>query len=69
MNVNGLPLPKLLLELLEQGRWKRPSDTTVLSQLTGSEHAKDFDFLDVDIMRRETESEYLINDQEVRPEL
>jgi hypothetical protein len=64
MNVNGLPLPKLLLELLEQGRWKRPSDTTALSQLTGSEHAEDFDFLDVDGMRQETDPEHLINDEE-----
>ncbi|MCP4539578.1 MAG: methyltransferase domain-containing protein [Chloroflexi bacterium] len=65
VNVNGLLLPKLLLDLLEQGRWKRPCDTTVLSQLTGSEHADDFSFLDVDGMRRETNSEHLINDEKL----
>jgi hypothetical protein len=65
MEINGLPVPKLLQQLIEQGRWKRPADTTILEELTGSRQAKEFDFLDVDGMRRETSSEDLIGNSDM----
>lgn len=34
MNIDGLPLPKYLVQLITEGRWKTPSDQTRLEQLT-----------------------------------
>ena len=65
MKINGLLVPKLLLDLIGQGRWKRPADTTILHQLTGSEHADEFDFLSIDAMRRETAPSHLVEDDKL----
>ncbi len=65
MRVNGLPVPKLLRKLIDQGRWKRPADTTVLRQLTGSEQIEDFYFLDIDGMQRETNVGHLIDNEKL----
>jgi hypothetical protein len=35
MLINGLPLPKLLMEMLEQGRWKHPGDEVLRSLIPG----------------------------------
>lgn len=54
MTVNGLRLPARLIELLEEGRWTRPSDVSVLAQMTGAERPEDFTFYSLDGMIRET---------------
>ena len=33
MNINGLPLPRELLDLIEAGRWRAPADPSGLDQL------------------------------------
>ncbi|MCI0397174.1 MAG: SMI1/KNR4 family protein [Chloroflexi bacterium] len=66
VEVNGLPLPPLLLKLIEQNQWKRPEDTAVLAELTGSERADEFDFLTIESMRRETSgNHHLANDEKL----
>lgn len=52
--VNGLPLPKLLIDLIETGRWKCPADTSALAELTRVRRADQFSFMDVAWMARET---------------
>src|SRR5262245_47077780 len=51
IKVNDLPLPQYLVELINQGRWKKPDDVSALKALTG---IADFSFLAVDFMNRET---------------
>lgn len=62
MKVLGFPLPQSLQELIEQGRWRRPPDTTTLKQITGSQFAKDFNFLDIEGMQRESCPIHLVED-------
>lgn len=52
--VNGLKLPARLVELMETGRWKRPTDVTVLAEMTGVDWPESFFFDDVAGMIRET---------------
>lgn len=51
--INALPLPTALVALIAEGRWQRPADTSGLESLTGF---ADFNFLDLALMRSETEA-------------
>ena len=52
--VNGLSLPLLLIELIESGRWKRPTDVSVLAEMTGVNRPEEFSFCQMDAIIRET---------------
>ena len=65
MDVLGFPLPPLLQELIEQGRWRRPTNVTTLEKITGSQYAEDFKFMDVEGMRRESRPTHLVEDQKI----
>jgi hypothetical protein len=54
--INGLPLPQLLQDLMKQGRWKLPQDTTILKQMTDALFAEGFVFLDIGGMQLENEN-------------
>jgi hypothetical protein len=54
MIVNGLNLPATLVQLLREGRWKRPPAVERLATMTGVQRPEDFTFLDLDGMIRET---------------
>lgn len=60
MDINGLPLPQLLEDLIVQRRWKMPADQTVLKQLTGIQNTKRLRFLSLDGMIRETNGAFTI---------
>jgi hypothetical protein len=62
MYINGLPLPKLMLQLIEERRWRNPPNPVVLEELTGIEKVREFEFLDVAGMQRETARSHLIDD-------
>ena len=62
MNVLGFPLPQLLQKLIEQERWRMPPNVTTLEQITGSQFAEDFNFLDIEGMRRESYPIHLVED-------
>lgn len=51
--VHGLRLPPGLVRLIETGRWRRPADTTMLRELTGTRRSE-FDFAGPEWMERET---------------
>lgn len=53
--VRGLPLPGLLLELLNGGRWKHPGDAALRALMPWFESPVDF-LIDVDQIRRESRS-------------
>lgn len=65
INIHGLPLPKLLQELMEQGRWKKPANVIALKQMTGSQFPEDFTFLNIDGMRRESRPVHLVEDKKL----
>ena len=60
MDINGLPLPQLLEELIAQRRWRMPADQMLLKQLTGIRQTKHLRFLGIDAMIRETNGAYTI---------
>jgi hypothetical protein len=60
MQVNKLPLPSYLVELIESGRWKKPDNILVLSEMTGVQRPEGFSFLSIDGMERETNGGYFI---------
>jgi len=63
--INGLKLPSLLVEMVEEGRWKRPENIEKLSQLTGATRPMDFNFESFDGMKLETEgARNLASDEE-----
>lgn len=62
MIINQLLLPRLLQELIEQDRWKKPIDVTVLEAITHSRNGTDFTFLDVRGMQRESYPIHLVKD-------
>ena len=41
-SVNGLPLPKILLELLDSGRWKTPDDQLMRAKIPALKEPVDF---------------------------
>lgn len=55
-SINNLPLPRFLDELLASLRWKRPTDTTALAQLTGVEGARYFELFSLESMRSNTQA-------------
>lgn len=62
--VNNLPLPTLMIELINQGRWKRPDDTKRLELVTKIPESYNLDFLSIKYMRFESENlDHLINDE------
>jgi hypothetical protein len=63
--INGLKLPSLLVEMVEDGRWKRPENIEKLSQLTGVARPMEFNFESFEGMARETEgARNLASDEE-----
>ena len=61
--VNGLQLPALLVELVEDGRWERPIDISVLAEITEAKRPEYFIFDDFDGMIEETDGNiYLWNE-------
>jgi hypothetical protein len=60
MEVNHLLLPSYLVELINAGRWEKPENISLLSEMTGVERPEDFSFLLSDRMERETNSGYSI---------
>ena len=62
MEINGLPLPQHLINLISQGLWKCPTDTKALRQLTGSKSSSDFDFLGFEMMKSENKTDRLVED-------
>lgn len=53
IRVNGLPLPPLLVEMLETGRWKPPQNSSRLRELLDWKRI-DNAFLNIEGMERET---------------
>lgn len=62
--IDGLPLPKYLLDLTAQGRWKTPSNPTHLRQITEFPNT-DFEFLSIDQMFRVSKLDHLIDDSNI----
>jgi hypothetical protein len=56
MLVRGLPLPALLVELLETRRWRSPRDVARLTDIAGFRNARKLDFMKPDGMQRETDA-------------
>jgi hypothetical protein len=56
MDVNGLPLPALLVELIENRRWKSPRGVDRLADIAGFRHPRKLDFMKPDGMQRETDA-------------
>ena len=54
MFVSDLPLPPLLVELLETRRWKSPRDVGRLAEVAGFKNPHRLDFMKPDGMQRET---------------
>ncbi|MEW4571189.1 hypothetical protein AB1L88_25235 [Tautonia sp. JC769] len=52
LKVNGLPLPPLLVSLIEAGRWRHPGDDTLMSAIPFLNDP--LDFLQIEAMRRES---------------
>lgn len=63
--INGLPLPQSLQELMEEGRWKKPTNITSFKQITGSQFPEDFTFLDIRGMRLESNPIHLAENEEL----
>lgn len=57
--ISGLPIPLRIVELIESGRWKMPTEAEILSRFSSSfappDEAIGPRFYSVDEMRRETE--------------
>ena len=58
MEVNNLSLPLYLLELINTGKWEKPENISILSELTGVQRPEYFSFLLPDSMERETKGAY-----------
>ncbi len=54
MNVSDLPLPPLLVELIETRRWKSPRDVARLADVAGFKNPRKLEFMKPDGMQRET---------------
>jgi hypothetical protein len=65
IEVDGLPLPRYLVKLIKQGRWKTPSDNTLLKRLTGATGKTDLDLLSVDNMGRVNKLSDLFDDPKI----
>jgi hypothetical protein len=57
MEVNGHKLPDYLVQLMQEGRWKRPEDTSGLQKIVGDAHST-IDFLTLEEMDGETKAGY-----------
>lgn len=56
MLVSNLPLPPLLVELIETHRWKSPRDVGRLADVAGFKNPHRLDFMKPDGMQRETDA-------------
>lgn len=61
--VNHLPLPKLMVDLIEEGLWKKNSDTRLLRNITKINNIETLDFLSIDGMRQESSGEHLFESE------
>jgi len=56
MQIADLPLPDLLVELIETRRWKTPREVARLAELAGFKKPRRLDFMKPEQMRRETDA-------------
>jgi hypothetical protein len=56
MNVSDLPLPALLVEMIEARRWKAPRNLNRLAEIAGFKKARKLDFMKPEQMQRETDA-------------
>jgi len=63
MKINDLPLPKDLLGLIEQGRWKSPNPIVMKSIIEGC-LSGEFHFNSIKSMQRESDMKHRITDKE-----
>jgi len=68
LQMNNLPVPSILLELITAGRWKQPSDEAINKAIPFLQEPVDF-LLDVETMRRESSGSLSFFQHPEMPEL